>query len=39
MVCSRYGVSAMTVWRWDHDPALHFPKPYRIRKAESTVTR
>jgi hypothetical protein len=27
----RYGVSAMTLWRWDHDPDLKFPKPIRIR--------
>jgi hypothetical protein len=27
----RYGVSAMTLWRWDHDPELNFPKPIRIR--------
>ena len=22
----------MTGWRWDNDPTLNFPKPYRIRK-------
>jgi hypothetical protein len=27
----RYGVSAMTLWRWDRDPELNFPKPIRIR--------
>jgi hypothetical protein len=27
----RYNVSLMTIWRWDHDPDLNFPKPYRIR--------
>jgi hypothetical protein len=21
----------MTLWRWDHDPDLNFPKPIRIR--------
>ena len=21
----------MTLWRWDHDPNLKFPKPVRIR--------
>ena len=21
----------MTLWRWDHDPDLKFPKPIRIR--------
>jgi hypothetical protein len=23
---SRYGVSASTIWRWDHDLALGFPR-------------
>jgi len=27
----RYGVSFMTLWRWDKDPDLGFPKPIRIR--------
>jgi predicted DNA-binding transcriptional regulator AlpA len=31
LVCRRYNVSAMTIWRWDHDPQLDFPKPIRIR--------
>ena len=31
LVWKRYGVSSMTGWRWDHDPALDFPKAYRIR--------
>jgi len=22
----------MTLWRWDHDPELHFPPPVKIRK-------
>ncbi|WP_210245946.1 DNA-binding protein [Methylobacterium sp. WL19] len=26
----RYGVSDMTLWRWENDPALGFPKPIRI---------
>jgi predicted DNA-binding transcriptional regulator AlpA len=31
-VRKRYGgISEMTLWRWDHDPALNFPKPVRIR--------
>jgi predicted DNA-binding transcriptional regulator AlpA len=30
-VCQRYNVSPMTIWRWDHDPALDFPKPIYIR--------
>jgi hypothetical protein len=31
IVCRRYGVCSMTLWRWDHDPNLKFPKPVRIR--------
>ena len=31
-VARRYGVSSMTIYRWDHDPDLDFPKPIRIRK-------
>jgi predicted DNA-binding transcriptional regulator AlpA len=31
IVCRRYGVCSMTLWRWDHDPNLKFPKPLRIR--------
>ena len=30
-VCRRYGVSSMTLYRWDHDPELNFPKPIYIR--------
>jgi predicted DNA-binding transcriptional regulator AlpA len=30
-VAKRYGVSHMTLWRWDHDPGLNFPKPIRIK--------
>jgi predicted DNA-binding transcriptional regulator AlpA len=26
----RYGVSEMTVWRWDRQPDLGFPPPIRI---------
>jgi len=29
-VRARYGVSDMTLWRWDHNPALNFPAPIRI---------
>jgi predicted DNA-binding transcriptional regulator AlpA len=29
-VCERYGVVPYTLWRWDHDAALDFPKPVRI---------
>jgi hypothetical protein len=31
-VCREFGVTAMTVWRWDHDPELNFPPPIRIRR-------
>ena len=27
-----FGVSAMTIWRWDMDPTLGFPPPVKIRK-------
>jgi predicted DNA-binding transcriptional regulator AlpA len=30
-VCRRYKVTPMTIWRWDHDPRLKFPKAIRIR--------
>jgi predicted DNA-binding transcriptional regulator AlpA len=30
-VCERYSVTGMTLWRWDHDPNLGFPKAIRIR--------
>ena len=30
-VCDRYSISAMTLWRWDRDPTLNFPKAKRIR--------
>jgi hypothetical protein len=29
--CERYGVTPMTMWRWDRDLGLGFPKPIRIR--------
>jgi hypothetical protein len=29
-VWKRYGVCAMTGYRWDHNPELNFPKPIRI---------
>jgi predicted DNA-binding transcriptional regulator AlpA len=31
LVAKRYGVSSMTLWRWDRDSELNFPKPIRIR--------
>lgn len=29
-VRQRYGVSSMTIWRWDNTPELGFPPPLRI---------
>lgn len=26
-----YGISAMALWRWQHDPQLGFPAPTQIR--------
>lgn len=31
-VDKRYGISAMSRWRWMHDPKLGFPAPVRIRR-------
>jgi hypothetical protein len=31
LVAERYGVTLMTVWRWDHDRSLRFPQPFKIR--------
>jgi predicted DNA-binding transcriptional regulator AlpA len=31
-VCDRYGVHISTLYNWDRDPKLNFPKPIRIRK-------
>jgi hypothetical protein len=31
-VAERYSVTTVTLWRWDNDPDLGFPKPIRIRK-------
>ena len=31
-VCQRYGVKAMTLWRWSRDRDLGFPQPIKIRK-------
>jgi hypothetical protein len=31
-VCVRYDITPMTLWRWDRDPDLGFPKPIRIRR-------
>jgi hypothetical protein len=32
LVCARYGICPMTLYRWDADPSLGFPRPLRIRK-------
>jgi predicted DNA-binding transcriptional regulator AlpA len=29
-VCIRYGVHPSTLYNWDKNPKLNFPKPYRI---------
>jgi predicted DNA-binding transcriptional regulator AlpA len=29
-VRKRYGISNMTLWRWERDPRLKFPKPLEI---------
>lgn len=31
-VCERYGVTKMTLFRWDNKPELNFPKPVVIQK-------
>lgn len=31
-VRERYGVSSMTLWRWDQNPCLNFPPAIRINK-------
>jgi hypothetical protein len=31
-VLREFGISTMTLWRWDQDLALGFPPPIRIRK-------
>jgi predicted DNA-binding transcriptional regulator AlpA len=31
-VCERYGIHISTLYCWDHNPALGFPKPIRINK-------
>ncbi|MGO9682388.1 MAG: hypothetical protein ACLPTZ_07340 [Beijerinckiaceae bacterium] len=30
-ILREFGICAMTLWRWDRDPALGFPPPIRIR--------
>src|SRR5262249_57560971 len=31
VVCSEFGVTAMTLWRWTRDAELNFPPPIAIR--------
>jgi hypothetical protein len=31
-VCEEFGITLMTLWRWDHDPKLKFPPAIKIRK-------
>ena len=31
-VRERYGVTDMTIWRWQKDPNLHFPAPMVINR-------
>jgi predicted DNA-binding transcriptional regulator AlpA len=31
-VLREFNISAMTLWRWDHDPDLDFPPPIKIRR-------
>lgn len=30
-VCDRIGVTKMSLWRWENDDKLNFPKPLRIK--------
>jgi predicted DNA-binding transcriptional regulator AlpA len=29
-VCARYGIHVSTLYNWDHNPRLGFPRPVRI---------
>jgi hypothetical protein len=31
VVCKEFGITAMSLWRWDRDPALDFPPQIKIR--------
>jgi hypothetical protein len=31
-VAAEFGVTPMTLWRWDNDPALDFPQKITIRR-------
>lgn len=39
IVCREFGISSMTLWRWDHDVELKFPPPIIIRKRKFRVRR
>jgi hypothetical protein len=30
-ICREFGITPMTLWRWDRDPELRFAPPVRIR--------
>lgn len=32
VVQKELGITAMTLWRWEHDPALQFPPKIKIRE-------
>ena len=36
-VARRYGVHPSTLYNWDHDPALKFPKPIRINRRKFRI--
>ena len=38
-VCARYGVTPMTLYRWDRDPDLAFPKPIEFRNRNYRASR
>ena len=39
IVCREFGISSMTLWRWDHDVELKFPPPIVIRKRKFRIRR
>jgi hypothetical protein len=38
-VCCEFGISSMTLWRWDRDIDLDFPPPIFIRKRNFRIRR
>jgi hypothetical protein len=32
VVCAEFSITSMTLWRWDRDPDLGFPRPIYIRR-------